>query len=233
MNTLTEPGAGNPKESDKEQARPVVEETPQPLPKPLEKRADRPHPITIALGMVSPTVAIVALLLSFKSLEMSRRSLDLNAESQRIAQRAYLGARLDIQPKLMVHDEEQWGLNIELNNTGNTPSAVSLTSIDILDQFKNTPQWQISNYSFADGKSFFISGKDKFSTPVAYLVVEPDKMKSSLQFSYLLDPLVVSFRYSDVFLYEHYEKLTCRFMYSNDTLTQTGCSSSAWDSAEK
>ncbi len=54
--TLTEPGAGNPKESDKEQAQPVVEETPQPLPKPPEKPTlDYVMGVKYISARVSPT----------------------------------------------------------------------------------------------------------------------------------------------------------------------------------
>ncbi len=40
-----------------------------------EKLADRPHPISVRLGLVSPTIAVVALIVAFMSLWTNQRSM--------------------------------------------------------------------------------------------------------------------------------------------------------------
>jgi hypothetical protein len=51
------------------------------------KIADAPHPITITLGLVSPLLALIALVISLSSYRATRESLELSREQIRFAQR--------------------------------------------------------------------------------------------------------------------------------------------------
>src|SRR4051812_40114532 len=50
---------------------------------PAQKTADRPHWISILIGIVSPTVGIVALVISLQSLKISQQAM-------KVGQRGYL-----------------------------------------------------------------------------------------------------------------------------------------------
>jgi len=87
------------------------------------------------LGFLSPSLAIVALILSAQSfrisqqalktseiqLTTSQKSLATSEKSLKIGQRAYLYAKLYADPEA----EGDWRFGVELTNTGNTPARVT------------------------------------------------------------------------------------------------------------
>lgn len=84
------------------------------------KTADRPHGITIALGVMSPALAIVAIAVSFFSLRTSQQSL-------KIGQRAYLSYEIetfDFEPALNPAASTPLSLItvVKITNVGNTPA---------------------------------------------------------------------------------------------------------------
>jgi hypothetical protein len=96
---------------------------------PKHKSADRPHRITIALGVFSPLLAAVALYISLTSLHTSERSLE-------IGQRAYIslstGALSFKQVGYVTRNEGTvfdqslvMTLAVSIQNTGNTPATIS------------------------------------------------------------------------------------------------------------
>src|ERR1039457_2121971 len=100
---------------------------------PLRKVADRPHPITITLGLMSPILGLVALFMSIQSLRLSEAALNTSQQSMKVGQRAYLSITdtvLTIIPskdlwkgtpgKLVV----QLSLTGILHNLGNTPASI-------------------------------------------------------------------------------------------------------------
>lgn len=105
------------------------------------KIADRPHNWTIFLGFLSPTLAAVALLLSWRSLETSVQSLKTSVQSLQIGQRAYISfdaqdLKLDPLSKEVIvqqREDDRHGkfkarditLSVKINNTGNTPATLS------------------------------------------------------------------------------------------------------------
>jgi hypothetical protein len=197
--------------------------------KPPENIAPRPHRITILMGLLpllSPAIAIVALFLSFKAIDNSRQQQILAEKSVRIAQRSYIGAHIDIR-KEMLHDSQWWRLNLEMDNTGNTPATtVSIVSVDQINQSEKLLDFvTLSN----EHHSFFISGKDKVSVPIAGLLADKTAIEKSHTMSMFVASLAISFRYSDVFGDEHNGKLTCHFLYRNEDLLENGCESSAWE----
>lgn len=107
---------------------PLAEPLPQPdEPKPVvpeppkKKTADRPHWITIGIGLLSPSLAVVGLGISLVSLRTSRESTQLSQESMEIGQRAYVHA--DLLPT--VRDEPtRWAYSLLFKNQGNTPAHV-------------------------------------------------------------------------------------------------------------
>jgi hypothetical protein len=105
------------------------------------KVADRPHNWTIVLGFLSPTLAGVALLLSWRGLETSVQSLTISQQSLNISQRAYISfdlqdLKLDPKSKDVIvqqRSDDRHGkykahnitLSVKINNTGNTPATLS------------------------------------------------------------------------------------------------------------
>jgi hypothetical protein len=106
-------------ESPAEQTKAVGKATPE------KKIADRPHRITIVIGILSPAIAIVAVYLSLNSLHVSREALDLNRRSMEIAQAAYVTATFYSQKQQREREGPVWHVGAELNNTGNTPATLS------------------------------------------------------------------------------------------------------------
>lgn len=100
------------------------------------KTADRPHPITILLGVLSPMLAIVALFISFDALKTSRSAME-------IGQRAYLTPVITrLYPKPNPNFQEggiellEVGLTIQ--NVGNTP-AFLLAAKHFLEKSDSNP----------------------------------------------------------------------------------------------
>ena len=86
----------------------------------MKKTADRPHWITITLtivfGLLSPVLAVVALLTSRDSLLTSQKSLTVSQTSLEIAQRAYL--------TYGVVDEIPSGIKVHISNFGHVPATI-------------------------------------------------------------------------------------------------------------
>jgi hypothetical protein len=117
------------------------------------KTADRPHRITIYLGLLSPTLALIALWFSWQSLKTSNRSLE-------IGQRAYVSlqdGRLSfskeaegpppqpsstLTPPGKPHPYVAMLGTVTLVNTGNTPAQF----VSFKPVYKRLPQgWSIRN----------------------------------------------------------------------------------------
>lgn len=234
-------GSGNPTVAAEEtpNGEPVARSDNTPDRELLEKKppdvAPRPHRITITLGLLpllSPALALVALFFSFRSLEMSRRTLNLNAESQTIAQRAYVGSHLVLKEEDVFWKgkitAQVWDIDIELDNTGNTPANARLASVSPHTVEENDVKpVNLSTYP-PENESAFISGKDKASFRVAQLYVAQTEIKNDccLGFS---DPIDVTFSYDDVFGKRHDGRIACRISFHNKKLTADGCESFAWD----
>lgn len=167
-NPATISGAGSPPASEKPAA-PAVADTPEhpaapaagalrDTKNPGKNVADRPHWITILIGFVSPSVAIVALIISLQSLNTSKQSLE-------IGQRAYVslldgkltfnhmtigpppGPSLGIQLPGAVIQSEQGPiatmlLSVNVVNSGNTPAEFTTFT----PTFKHLPDgWSVRN----------------------------------------------------------------------------------------
>lgn len=84
------------------------------------KTADRPHPITITLGLLSPVLALVATIISLQSLSTSRQSL-------RVGQRAYVHVtdgflHLEKAPNVKGKPSFHLTLGGTVHNSGSTPA---------------------------------------------------------------------------------------------------------------
>jgi hypothetical protein len=86
-----------------------------------QRVADKPHPITILIGLISPALAITATIISVLSLRTSQESL-------RIGQRAYLSFQIR---KAEAKPEQKEGTHVvhfsptlSIKNLGNTPATV-------------------------------------------------------------------------------------------------------------
>lgn len=105
------------------------------------KTADRPHNLTLLLGLLSPLLALVATSISLVSLRTSREALE-------IGQRAYLATEVaDIVsdpsavPPEFTSAPNTKGLNVRLKltvkNEGNTPMAAPGSGSQFVETFKH------------------------------------------------------------------------------------------------
>jgi hypothetical protein len=111
-----------------------IDEPVPPTPEPMKKKTtDRPHWITICLGLLSPMLAVLALYMSVQSLKTSRDSLE-------IGQRAYIhGEIVATQDKSFPKSNgyNEWVLTFTLKNQGSTPGIVThqkIMGIDMSDK---------------------------------------------------------------------------------------------------
>lgn len=110
-----------------------------------EKLADRPHPVAVALGLVSPTLALVALMVSFFSYQASQTGVRLSEQSLRVANRAYLtvrrtGGNIDVDRNTAKfpggdHFPNSARLYIEydVENVGRTPGRLSRLDVRLTE----------------------------------------------------------------------------------------------------
>lgn len=98
-----------------------------------EKTADRPHRITIYLGLLSPTLAVFAVFISFLTLRTNQRSM-------RVGQRAYLSAS-DFN---FTRNASYLAIRYTVQNTGNSPAR------DVTARFLVFPKAQSTPTEFKD-----------------------------------------------------------------------------------
>src|SRR5689334_9552823 len=89
-----------------------------------ESVAPRPHGLTLLIGLMAPLIAVVALVISL-------RSLNLGENSMKIGQRAYLNitkGEVTIKPSdVPPHGNDvriDVSYNFDINNLGNTPAQI-------------------------------------------------------------------------------------------------------------
>ena len=120
----------------------------QPQPKPTEpcpakstasqRVADRPHWITILLGIFSPSIAFVALFVAWGSWETSQRSM-------KVGQRAYLQYQVSVTNGSQVLEglrtDKDFFLNYQLTvtNVGNTPADSIVPKINVVPDPDRSP----------------------------------------------------------------------------------------------
>lgn len=103
-----------------------------------EGLADKPHPITVRLGLVSPAIAVVALIVAFLSLWTSQRSM-------KVGQRAYLTYQVSVSNGSQVVDDlksdKDFFLNyqVTVTNMGNTPADSIYPKIEVVPDPDRTP----------------------------------------------------------------------------------------------
>ena len=103
-----------------------------------EKVADRPHAITVWLGLISPAIALVALLVAFGSLWTSQRSM-------KVGQRAYLTYQVSVTNGNLVlealHADKDFFLTyqVTVSNMGSTPADSIYPKISVAPDPDRTP----------------------------------------------------------------------------------------------
>lgn len=199
-------------------------------PRTLGKSADRPHWITIALGFLSPAIALVALFISFKS-------LDLGIAAQKIAQRAYVAGDLSAEEEEFRLQELKnlppylriWHVSVNMNNAGNTPATIVLENVEQHENDKGY-KYEVSWTKNLAG-TMFVNGKGKATEALAILPVN-EKMFKDSHLAILLPQLRVQFRYSDVFGDEHKGFMACNSTFLKGKL-HTDCSNFNYDDPTK
>jgi hypothetical protein len=190
-------------------------DSPAAQPNVAQQSAGRPHLITIALGLVSPAIALVALFISFKSIRIA-------VDSQKIAQRAYVTADLSAhEEQFLLKGQSKterpflriWHVSVDLRNTGNTPATILLTKVT-QDEIDKGYKFDIHRDK---DEELFVNGKDKTTIDVASLTVN-DKMAEASHLAILLPTLEVEFRYSDVFDDDHPRFMVCTSRFLEEKL---------------
>jgi hypothetical protein len=212
-------------------------------PKQKSKIADRPHWITITLGALSPFLAIIALVMSIKSLNTSRDSL-------RIGQRAYVQASLTYTQR---PDETlQWDFGVTFKNTGNTPGELVSYTVSARDEYgcigapnavyenhddrlimeleasKLKPQRRFSQEEIDRVKKCYvdppvhitdnaaIGGKESIYKRIMLFAAIPKLDPGNMG---VFEPtIVVEFSYRDVFQSVHHGKMSCDLVFIHNNL---------------
>ena len=103
-----------------------------------EKVADKPHPLTVRLGLVSPAIAFVALLVAFLSLWTS-------CQAMKVGQRAYLTYQVavtngnQVLEALRVDKDFFLTYQVTVTNMGNTPADSIYPKINVMPDPDRTP----------------------------------------------------------------------------------------------
>jgi hypothetical protein len=103
-----------------------------------QKVADRPHPITVRLGLVSPAIAIVSLLVAFLGWCTSQRSM-------KVGQRAYLTYQVivtngnQVVEALRADKDFFLAYQVTVTNMGNTPADPIYPKISVVPDPDRTP----------------------------------------------------------------------------------------------
>jgi hypothetical protein len=94
------------------------------------KTADRPHKLTLVLGLSNSLVALVAVALSFSSFKVAQQSLRTNEQGLRISQRAYVSVlRVAYYPD---QGKDTGSFVIRIKNYGNTPAYIRSLALQIV-----------------------------------------------------------------------------------------------------
>jgi hypothetical protein len=136
------------------------------------KTADRPHWITICLGLLSPALALIALWFSLQSLKISDRSLVIGQQAYVSLQNGSLSFSKEIegptpQPSSTLtpgqpHPYVAMLGTVTLVNTGNTPAQF----VSFKPVYKQLPQgWSIRNTGWVPANTTppFLSAKSQVS----------------------------------------------------------------------
>src|SRR6267378_91674 len=105
---------------------------------PPKKVADKPHPITICLGLVSPSIAIVAVVIAILSLWTNQRAM-------KVSQRAYLTYQVavtngnEVVESLRTDKDFFLNYQIMVTNMGNTPADSIYPKISVVRDPDRTP----------------------------------------------------------------------------------------------
>jgi hypothetical protein len=104
----------------------------------VPKVADRPHRLTVCLGLLSPAIGVVALIAAFGSLWTSRTAM-------KVSQRAYLTYQVAVtnasQANEALRDDKDFFLTyqVTVTNMGNTPADAILPKINVVPDPDRTP----------------------------------------------------------------------------------------------
>lgn len=112
--------------------------------------AERPHVLTLILGLLSPGVAVVALIMSYFSFEISQEALEINRATLHLVQRAYLNVestqillarpRDSSIPRNPGQRVVRLRYQFVLDNLGNTPAFIDVNSFST--DFRMPERWQ-------------------------------------------------------------------------------------------
>jgi len=192
------------------------------------KIADRPHWIAILLGCLSPSIAVVALILSVLALKQS-------SDSFKIGQRAYVFGAFYLGDEVPPSSEgatKQWRLGLSFNNTGSTPARITDVSLSEECGKKAKPESlrTAGNACYFDLYQdkippFVVGGRDVVkrevgATSFTSLIVS---LTGAPRLTLGMQPLVATFSYQDVFHNTHQVKVDCKFDLEHEALHQFYC----------
>jgi hypothetical protein len=125
----------------------------------LRKTADRPHRLTIGLGLLSPLLAIAAVGVSYLGLRTSENAM-------KTGQRAYLAFALEsvTTSQNLQSDSIAVSLGLKIKNPGNTPAFIDSGSRSVKVFWKIPPEVTLEPYSIVERLSI-VNPKDEVVVP--------------------------------------------------------------------
>jgi hypothetical protein len=200
------------------------------------KVADRPHRITILIGLLSALLAIVAVVFSALSIRISgqavgisEQSLQVSEKSLIVGQRAYVHAKLHTENAGVKEYPHRWLLGVELINTGNTPAKVTGVTAEYQpDHLPSIPEgWELGNVS---QQTYVIGGKESEKVAFGSATIDfPKPLPGYPPGGHLLPSVSVHYLYTDVFNDTHSGGIECDLVFDNGSISQPRCSTKSSD----
>jgi hypothetical protein len=197
--------------------------------KPVEIAA-KPHKITIVLGLFSPVLAFVALVMSYWSYRTAQDSLFVSQQSLQVGQRAYLQSAVEIEGPYAVGYDLTWQVKAKLHNSGNTPALKPEKSTHL----SVAPKQIVSDALDASARDLLkavvtpsedgdvtIGAKESEEYDLGLIVANKDAWKANYdrflsRGRTLLIPVSIEVNYVDVFTKRHSTTRNCDILPSDD-----------------
>lgn len=176
--------------------------------------ADRPHWITILLGVFSPSIAIVALFVAWGSLRTSERSM-------KVSQRAYLGYEIAVtngnQVAEALRADRDFFLyyQVTVTNMGNTPADSISPKLNVLPDPDRPPlmiTFPTAAFDLGPKESRVLTGQALFK-----------HMHSIRQLPGFSSGFTGQIEYKDVFGDRQVKEVCYQFLVSGDTPSAGKC----------
>jgi hypothetical protein len=186
--------------------------------------------LTILITLLSPSLAVVALIISVLGFRISQQALGVSQESLKVGQRAYIHAKIKIQNANVKEYPNRWLFSIEVINTGNTPARVTgITAKYEPESLPSVPDgWALGDVS---QQTYVVGSKQSETVAFGSAMIDfPKPLPGYPPGGHLLPSVSVRYSYEDVFKEKHSdEAIKCQLMFDNGSISQPRCSTTSSD----